>query len=42
MFALSDVFHFFADKFARLSGRRFAFAFIFTGAFECFGFWHQE
>lgn len=40
MFTFADVFHLLAHKLARLSGRRFAFAFVFTSAFDCFFFWH--
>ena len=40
MFAFPDVVHFFTDKLARLSRRRFAFAFVFSCAFQCFLFWH--
>ena len=42
MFAFPDVFHFFAHKLARLSGRRLAFALIFTRAFDYFFFWHNK
>ena len=40
MFAFANVFHFLADKFARLSGGRFAFELILTGLFDCFFFRH--
>jgi hypothetical protein len=42
MLAFPNVFHFFAHKFARLSGRRLAFAFVFARAFNCFFFWHNK
>jgi len=42
MFAFPNVFHFFAHKLARLSGRRLAFALIFARAFNCFVFWHNK
>ena len=42
MFSLTNVFHFFAHKLARLSGRRLAFALIFARAFNCFFFWHNK
>jgi hypothetical protein len=42
MFTFSDVFHFLTHKLARLSGRRFAFAFIFTRPFGCVFFWHSN
>jgi hypothetical protein len=42
VFAFPNVFHFFADKLARLSGRRLAFAFILARAFKCFFFWHNK
>ena len=42
VFAFADVFHFFAHKFARLSGRRLAFAIIFPRAFNYFFFWHNK
>jgi hypothetical protein len=42
MFAFPDVFHFFAHKLARLSGRRLAFALIFARAFNWFFFWHNK
>ena len=40
MFAFVDVFHFFAHKLAWLSRRGFAFALVFSRAFQCFLFWH--
>src|SRR5947207_1950127 len=42
MFALPNVFHFFAHKLPRLSGRRFAFALVFARAFSWFFFWHNK
>ena len=42
MFAFPNVFHFFAHKLARLSGRRLAFALIFARAFNWFFFWHNK
>jgi hypothetical protein len=42
MFAFPDVFHFFAHKLARLSGRRLAFALVLARAFYCFFFWHNK
>jgi hypothetical protein len=42
MFAFPDVFHFFAHKLARLSGRRLALALIFARAFNYFFFWHNK
>jgi hypothetical protein len=42
VFAFPNVFHFFAHKLARLSGRRLAFAFIFARAFNWFFFWHNK
>jgi hypothetical protein len=42
VFAFPNVFHFFAHKLACLSGRRFAFTLILTGAFNCFFFWHNK
>jgi hypothetical protein len=42
VFAFPNVFHFFAHKLARLSGRRFAFALIFARAFNWFFFWHNK
>jgi hypothetical protein len=42
MFAFADVFHFFAHKLARLSGRRFALALVLARAFYCFFFWHNK
>jgi hypothetical protein len=38
VFALPNVFHFFAHKLACLSGRRFAFALILARAFDWFFF----
>jgi hypothetical protein len=42
MFTFPNVFHFFAHKLARLSRRRFAFALVFSRAFNCFFFWHNR
>jgi hypothetical protein len=42
MLAFPNVFHFFAHKFACLSGRRFAFPLIFARVFNCFFFWHNK
>jgi hypothetical protein len=42
VFTFPNVFHFFAHKLARLSGRRLAFALIFARAFNCFFFWHNN
>ena len=42
MLAFPNVFHFFAHKFACLSGRRFAFTLIFARVFNCFFFWHNK
>jgi hypothetical protein len=42
VFAFPNVFHFFAHKLARLSGRRLAFALIFARAFNWFFFWHNK
>jgi hypothetical protein len=42
VFAFPNMFHFFAHKLARLSGRRFAFALILARAFNCFFFWHNK
>ena len=42
MFAFPNVFHFFAHKLARLSGRRLAFALVFARAFNWFFFWHNK
>jgi hypothetical protein len=42
VFAFPNVFHFFAHKLARLSGRRLAFALIFARAFNRFFFWHNK
>ena len=41
MFSLANMFHFFADKFARLSRRRLSFSLVFTSPFECLLFWHS-
>jgi hypothetical protein len=42
VFAFANMFHFFANKLARLCGRRFAFALVFACAFNCFFFWHNK
>jgi hypothetical protein len=42
MLAFSDMLHFFAHELARLSGRGFTFALIFTRPFNCFFFWHTR
>ena len=42
MFALTNVLHFFPDKFTRLGRRRFAFLCILASAFDCFFFWHSR
>ena len=42
MFAFPDVFHFFAHKLARLSGRGLALALIFARAFNYFFFRHNK
>jgi hypothetical protein len=42
MLAFPNVFHFFADKLASLSARRFAFTLILSRAFNCFFFWHNK
>jgi hypothetical protein len=42
MFTLTDMFHLFAHKLARLSERRFAFAFILMSTFNSFFFWHNN
>ncbi len=42
MFAFPNVFHFFAHELARLSGRGFAFSFVFMRPFYCFFFWHNK
>jgi hypothetical protein len=42
MLAFPNVFHFFAHKLARLSGRRLAFALILARAFNRFFFWHNK
>src|SRR5438128_11539329 len=41
MFALADMMYFFADKFARLRGRRFAFPLSLVRAFYSFFLWHD-
>ncbi len=42
VFTFSNVFHFFAHEFARLSAGRFAFALVFARAFNCFFFGHNR
>jgi hypothetical protein len=42
MFAFANVLHFFAHKFAGLSGWRPAFALIFARPFSCIFFWHYN
>jgi hypothetical protein len=42
MFSFADVFHFFADKFAGLCGRRFALSLVFTSPFDSVLFWHGK
>jgi len=42
MFSLTNVIPLFANKFARLSGRRFPLARILTRPFNCFLFWHIQ
>ena len=42
MFAFANMFHFFADEFARLSGRRLAFALVFASPFDGFFFRHSD
>jgi hypothetical protein len=42
MFALPNVFHFFAHKLASLSAGRHAFTLVFARAFNCFFFWHNK
>jgi hypothetical protein len=42
VFAFPNVFHFFAHKLARLSGRRLAFPLIFARAFNYFVFRHNK
>jgi hypothetical protein len=42
MFTFANMFHFLAHELARLSRRRFAFALIFVGSFDCFFFWHNN
>jgi len=36
-----DVFHFFANEFARLSRWRLSFSLVFPSPFECLLFWHS-
>ena len=42
MLTLSDVFHFLTHELPGLSGRRFAFALVFTRSFNWFFFWHNK
>ena len=42
MFPLADMFHFLANKFARLGRRRLAFLGIFASTFYRFFFWHNK
>ena len=42
MFALANMFHFFAHELASLSAGRFAFPLVFARAFNCFFFWHNK
>ena len=42
MFAFPNMFHFFAHEFARLGGRRFAFALVLARTFDRFFFWHTK
>jgi hypothetical protein len=42
VFAFSNVFHFFAHKLARLSGRRFAFTLVFARTSNWFFLWHNK
>jgi hypothetical protein len=42
VFAFPNVFHFFAHKLARLSGRRFAFTLVLTRTFNWFFFSHNK
>jgi len=42
MFPLADMFHFLANKFARLGRWRLAFLGIFPRTFYCFFFWHNK
>ena len=42
VFALANVFHFFAHELTGLSAGRFAFALVFARAFNCFFFWHNN
>src|SRR6266550_3154422 len=42
MFAFPNMFHFFAQKFAGLGGRRFTFALVFTRPFDWFFLWHGK
>jgi hypothetical protein len=40
--AFPDVFHFFANKLARLRTRRHALTLVLACAFDCFFFWHNK
>jgi hypothetical protein len=42
MVAFADVMYLFANEFARLRGRSFAFPFVFCDAFHRFSFWHNR
>lgn len=42
MFSFADVFHFLADKFTGLCGRRFPLRFISTRSFDRLLFWHND
>lgn len=42
MFALANVMNFLADKFSRLSGRRFPFAGIFASSIDSFLIGHES
>ncbi len=42
MFTFPNMFHFFADEFAGLCGRRFAFVFVFARPLDWFFFWHTK
>jgi hypothetical protein len=41
VFALPNVFHFFAHKLASLSAGRLAFLLVLARSFNCFFFWHN-
>jgi hypothetical protein len=42
VFAFPNMFHFLTHKLTCLGGRRFAFALVFSRAFNCFFFWHNN